>query len=232
MQTNTTHPPLNVLRVDASARLEGSVTRRLADQLIQGLMAQGPQLPQLPKIHITRRELATGLPLLNAGWVAANFTDEATRSEEQRQALALSDTLVEEVKAADLLVIATPIYNFSVPAVLKAWFDQVARARLTFRYTEHGPQGLLTGKKAYVLVATGGTQVGGEMDFATPWLRFMLGFLGITDVTIIAADQGNARGEAAQLDAAAQITALLEAHGAHWQGRFEDTENTVATMAA
>jgi FMN-dependent NADH-azoreductase len=107
-------------------------------------------------------------------------------------------------------VIATPIYNFGVPASLKAWIDQVARARLTFRYTENGPQGLLAGKKAYVLVATGGTEVGSAIDFATPWLKFVLGFLGITDVELIAADRGMLRGDAARQHAAERIVQLLE----------------------
>ena len=114
------------------------------------------------------------------------------------------------MKAADVWVIATPIYNFGVPASLKAWIDQIARARLTFRYTEQGPQGLLQGKKVYILVATGGTEVGSAIDFATPWLKFVLGFLGITDIEVIAADRGMARGAAARVDALAGIDALLE----------------------
>jgi FMN-dependent NADH-azoreductase len=104
---------------------------------------------------------------------------------------------VAEAMAADVWVIATPIYNFGVPASLKAWIDQIARARLTFRYTEQGPQGLLTGKKVYILTATGGTEVGSAIDFATPWLKFVLGFLGITDIEVIAADRGVVRGDAA-----------------------------------
>ena len=195
---------MNVLRVDASARLEGSVTRGLADRLLDEL---GSRADGLNVIH---RDLAPGLPLINADWVAANFTEAGQRDQAQQQTLALSDSLVAEVKAADVLVIATPIYNFGVPATLKAWFDQIARARVTFRYTENGPEGLLTGKKAYVLVATGGTAVGGEMDFATPWLRFMLGFLGITDVEVIAADQGMARGDEARRLAEEQMGRLLD----------------------
>jgi FMN-dependent NADH-azoreductase len=196
--------PLRVLRIDASARRAGSVTRRLADTLLQALDRQEGGT------KVAHRDLAEGMPLLDGDWVAANATDPSQRDEPQRQALAHSDTLVAEVQAADVLVIATPLYNFGVPASLKAWIDQIARARLTFRYTEQGPEGLLKGKKAYVLVATGGTAVGGEMDFATPWLRFVLGFLGITAVEVIAADRGMARGEAALLAAEAQIATALE----------------------
>lgn len=204
MQAKQTTTSLNVLRIDASARRDGSVTRRLADTLLRELDHR------VDGLNIVRRDLTDGLPFLNAGWVAANLTDPAQRSDAHHQALAHSDALVAEVKAADVLVIATPLYNFGVPATLKAWIDQIARARLTFRYTEHGPEGLLQGRKAYLLVATGGTAVGGEMDFATPWLRFVLGFLGITDVEVIAADRGNTRGGEACLAAEERIGRLLE----------------------
>jgi FMN-dependent NADH-azoreductase len=134
------------------------------------------------------------------------------RSAAQRAALAESDALVAELAAADLLVIGVPIYNFGVPAALKAWVDMVARARLTFRYTENGPEGLLRGKRAYLVVASGGTAVGSEIDFATGYLRHVLGFLGIEDVQIIAADRGSLRGERDAVDAAlGQIAQLLPA---------------------
>jgi len=142
--------------------------------------------------------------------VNANLTDPEMRSEAQRQALAGSDALVAEVMAADVWVIATPIYNFGVPASLKAWIDQIARARLTFRYTDQGPEGLLSGKKVYILTATGGTEVGSAIDFATPWLRFVLNFLGITDVEVIAADRGMLRGDSARQTAAERIAQILE----------------------
>lgn len=180
----TPHPSassLNVLRVDASARREDSITRTLADQMIAGLRQHAPTLT------VTRRDVARGLPFVDADWVHANFTDPDARSAAQRQTLSGSDALVAEAMHADVWIIGAPIYNFGVPASLKAWVDQIARARLTFHYTEQGPQGLLTGKKVYILTATGGTEVGGAIDFATPWLKFVLGFLGITDVEIIAA---------------------------------------------
>ena len=144
---------------------------------------------------------------MTENWVAANFTDEAERSDAQKAELALSDTLVEELIAADILVIGTPIYNFGIPAALKAWIDMVARARMTFHYTANGPEGLLTGKKAYILVASGGTEIGSEIDFATGYLRHVLGFIGITDVTFIAADQQMVKGQAA-VEAALQEIAI------------------------
>lgn len=196
--------PLRVLRVDASARAEGSVSRRLADLMLDTL---GERVPELA---LVRRDVAPGLPLVDAAWVDANLTEPEARTAAQRQALAKSDELVGELMAADVLVIATPIYNFGVPASLKAWIDQVARARLTFRYTEYGPEGLLTGKKAYILAASGGTEVGSAIDFATPWLKFVLGFLGIADVEVIAADRGMARGDAACHAATERIAQMLE----------------------
>lgn len=195
--------PLNVLRIDASARTEHSITRALADRLIAGLTAN------VHDVSVTQRDVAQGVSFVDAGWVEANFTDPEARSAAQRDVLAESDALVAEVQAADVWVIAAPIYNFGVPASLKAWIDQIARARLTFRYTEQGPQGLLSGKKVYILTATGGTEVGSEIDFATPWLRFVLGFLGVTDIEIVAADRGMQRGEAARRQAEARIDALV-----------------------
>ena len=203
-QSRSVQPPLRVLRVDASARVEGSVTRQLADHLVEGLAAR------VAGLAVTRRDLAQGLPFVDADWVAANFTDPDARSAAQCDKLAGSDTLVGEVMDADVWVIATPIYNFGVPASLKAWVDQVARARLTFRYTEQGPQGLLANKKVYILTATGGIEVGSSIDFATPWLKFVLGFLGATDVEVIAADRGMSRGDAARQHAVARIDGVLE----------------------
>ncbi len=117
--------PHSILRLDASARRDGSVTRDLTSRI----------LARFPQADVTTRDLADGLPLIDAAWVAANFTPEADRDAAQRAALALSDTLIAEVRAADTLVIGLPIYNFGVPATLKAWIDLIARAGVTFRYT-------------------------------------------------------------------------------------------------
>ena len=133
---------LTVLKVDSSARREGSVTRRLADRAIAELGEGGTEVTTII------RDVAAGLPVVDEAWVAANFTDPAERTAEQKARLALSDTLVAEVKAADVLLIGVPIYNFGIPAALKAWVDLIARARETFRYTENGPEGLLTDKRA------------------------------------------------------------------------------------
>lgn len=181
---------LKVLRVDSSARREGSVSRRVADALIEQLeVSEGA-------VEVRVRDLAAAAPrFVDAAWVDANFTAPEQRSEAQRAALAESDALVAELKGADVLVIGVPIYNFGIPAKLKAWVDMVARARVTFRYSENGPVGLLRGKRAYLAVASGGTAVGSEIDFATGYLRHVLGFLGIDDVEIVAADRLMGRGE-------------------------------------
>lgn len=165
----------NVLRVDASMRTEGSVSRSLADTLIQQLNAD----------TLTHRDLANGVPIIDQEWINANFTDPADRTEEQKQTLATSDDYVNELKVADILVIATPIYNFHVPAALKAWVDLIARARETFRYTETGPVGLLKDKKAYIVITSGGTALQSEHDFVTAWLTHILSFIGIEDVTYV-----------------------------------------------
>lgn len=204
MNTRHTQPSLRVLRVDASGRDTGSVTRALADQMLAGLHKR------VADVTVRQRDVARGLPFVDAAWIGANFTEPDARDAAQRAALAESDALVQEVIEADVLVIGVPLYNFGVPASLKAWIDQIARARLTFRYGEHGPVGLLSGKKAYLLVASGGVEVGGAVDFATPWLKFALGFLGIEDIEVIAADQGMQRGDAARVAAAARITEVLE----------------------
>ncbi|WP_298963826.1 NAD(P)H-dependent oxidoreductase [uncultured Roseibium sp.] len=172
-----------ILHIDASARVEGSVTRELTEVLVKNM------LEKFKDAKVLRRDVSQGLPFLEEAWVEANFTDEALRTSEQRMRLALSDTLVNELKLSDTIVIGSPIYNFSIPAALKAWIDLVARARETFRYTDNGPVGLLEGKKAIVVVASGGTKVGSEIDFATNYLKHVLGFLGIIDVEVVAADQ-------------------------------------------
>lgn len=168
-----------VLHINSSARAENSVTRSLSAEITTKLAAD----------RVIRRDLATPLPLLDEAWVGANFTPADQRSEEQKALLAQSDALIAELKQADTIVIGTPIYNFSVPSTLKAWIDLVARVGVTFHYTENGPVGMLEGKRAIIAVASGGTQAGSDIDFATTYLRHVLGFIGITDVELVAADQ-------------------------------------------
>ncbi len=180
----------HILHINASARIEGSVTRDISSQLVN-------QLQHQYDADIVSRDLADGLAFIDENWIGANFTDPAERSDQQKEALSLSDSLVAELENSTHIVIAAPIYNFSVPASLKAWIDQVARARVTFRYTENGPEGLLKGKKAYLVVASGGVPLGSEVDYASTYLRHVLGFLGIEDVTLVNANElGQAANEA------------------------------------
>jgi FMN-dependent NADH-azoreductase len=189
----------HILRIDASARRAGSVSRDLVDRIIDRIA---------PDATVTTRDLAQGLPLIDEAWVGANFTPAHDRTEDQRATLALSDTLIAELRAADTLVIGLPIYNFGVPATLKAWVDQVARAGVTFRYTEHGPVGLLEGKRAIVAVASGGTEAGSEIDFATGYIRHMLAFIGITEVEFVTADRLMLDVDGTMRKALAQVEAL------------------------
>ncbi|WP_264212087.1 FMN-dependent NADH-azoreductase [Leisingera thetidis] len=187
-----------VLHIDSSARTEGSVTRDLSARIVRRLGAG----------QVIRRDLAAPLPLLDGAWVGANFTPADQRSEEQKQLLALSDSLVEELKQADTIVIGSPVYNFSVPSTLKAWVDLVARVGMTFQYRETGPVGLLEGKRAIIVMASGGTQAGSDIDFATTYLRHVLGFIGITDVEVVAADAMSIDADGALAKAKGQIEAL------------------------
>ena len=195
MEPNMSNPKRQILRIDASMRKTGSHSRTLTDQIIE-------HLGKTRDIEIVTRDLAdSDLSFVDENWISANFTDPAERSDDQKVALARSDALVAELKAADTVVIGLPIYNFGIPAALKAWVDMIARARETFRYTENGPKGLLEGKSAILVVASGGTALGSEIDFASTYMKHVLGFVGIHDVTIIGADQLMA-GETEKLAAA------------------------------
>ena len=132
------------------------------------------------------------------------------RTAEQRAVLEYSDGLIDELRTADTIVLGLPLYNFGVPSTLKAYFDHIARAGVTFRYTENGPVGLLTGKKAYVLAARGGIYAGTPQDTETPYVRDFLAFLGITDVEFVYAE-GLAIGEATRESALAKAREQIEA---------------------
>lgn len=192
-----------ILKISSSGRIEGSTSRALSRDLISALE------DRYGDIDVVDRDLATGVPVVDEAWIEANFTPEESRTEQHRKTLAYSDTLIAELQNADVLVIGVSMYNFSITATLKAWIDMIARARLTFRYTENGPQGLLSGKKAYLVVATGGVPVGSPMDFATPYLRHALAFVGITDVEIVAADRLNSEAEESLNKAREQIANLV-----------------------
>lgn len=172
----------HILSVQSSARYQGSHSRTLSAELIDALGGTEQNT-------VTVRDLTETVPHVDEKWLGANWTPAEQRSAAQTQALDLSDALIAELEAADIIVIGVPMYNFAVPAALKSWIDQIARAGRTFQYTEQGPVGLLEGKKAYIVLTSGGAPAGSAVDFATPYMRHVLGFIGITDVALIAADR-------------------------------------------
>jgi len=190
---------MKIMHIDASARKGDSVTRKLSAQLVGRLAGKNGQ--------VTYRDVSEGLPFIDEAKIAAYFTAPGERTDEHRKAIALSDTIVSELKNNDILVIGVPIYNFSMPASLKAWADLAARVGETFRYTATGPVGLLENKKAYLVIASGGTRVDSQIDFLTPWLRHFLGFIGIKDVTVISADALNQNFDAGLAQAEQQLAA-------------------------
>ena len=180
---------MKILQIKASVFNGGGQSSRLADQLVAELVAQNPGA------EVVERDLvADPVPHLDGARVGAFFTKPDERSAEQKAVIAYSDALIGELRRADVIVLGLPMYNFGVPSQLKAWFDHIARAGVTFKYTEKGAVGLLTGKKAYVLAARGGVYAGTPNDFETPFVRQFLGFLGITDVEFVYAE-GLALGE-------------------------------------
>jgi FMN-dependent NADH-azoreductase len=172
---------MHILHLDASARVQTSNSRMLSRALVE-------RLGQEYDVTITYRDVKSGLPYVDEMMIGAYYTAPDQRTDEQKSAIALSDALVDELEAADVIVAGVPMYNFSVPASFKAWIDLVARVGRTFRYTDTGPVGLLRNKTMYVLVATGGTAIGSDIDYVSGYLRHVLAFIGITDVHFVAAD--------------------------------------------
>ncbi len=192
----------NILRVESSIKGEASVSRKLTDRIVARLTAADRDAT------VTLRDLSAGVPHIDGAWMGAVFTPAEARTPEQADRAAYSDALLAEVRAADTLVIALPVYNFGVPAPLKGWIDHLARKGETFQYTEAGPEGLLKGKRAIIALSSDGTKIGSEIDFASGYIRHMLGFFGITDVDFIAADQMVFGPEETLKKAEAQIDAL------------------------
>ena len=195
-----------VLIIDSAATGEQSVSRKLVDTLVADLGARGAE--------IVRRDIGgSPVPHLTPETVFAIRSSEAS-TDAELEALALSDALIDELRQADVLVIGAPMYNFGIPSTLKAWFDHVLRARVTFRYTEKGPEGLMTGKKAIVVESRAGLYSEGPMvamDSQEPHLRNLLGFMGITDVTFVRAEKlafGPEAAEASLAEASGQLREL------------------------
>lgn len=190
-----------ILHINSSVRTTDSISRKFTREFLDKRQAA------YPDTVIVERDLAVNpLPHLTEQMLGAFFTPAAQRTPEQAQAAQLSEQLVQELFDADIIVIGAPMYNFSVSSALKAWIDHVARAGLTFKYTETGPVGLVGGKKVYVFTSRGGVYSEGpakSMDFHETYLRAVLGFIGITDITFIHTE-GLGMGEAAVANALTQ----------------------------
>jgi FMN-dependent NADH-azoreductase len=175
----------NVLIIDSAATGDASVSRRLTGELEAILRGRGP-------VRIVHRDVGTHpVPHLTAETTPAIRGAEAV-TDSARDAIALSDELIAELKAADIVVIGAPMYNFGMPSTLKAWFDHVLRAGITFRYSEAGPEGLLKGKKAIVVESRAGLYSTGPsavMDSQEPHLRTLLAFMGLDDMTFVRAEK-------------------------------------------
>ena len=192
---------MNVLQINSSARTTGSHSTRLAGDIVQRLHAA----------TLTVRDLGKQpLPALDEAALGALFTPAEQRTPAQSARVAQDDALIAEVQAADVLVLGVPMYNFGVPAALKNWIDAIARAGVTFKYTDKGPIGLLTGKKVYVALARGGLYRDTPADSQVPYLKSVLGFLGMTDVQFFYAE-GLAMGPEAEKKALASAAAQIEA---------------------
>ncbi|AZC49163.1 FMN-dependent NADH-azoreductase [Pseudomonas chlororaphis] len=179
-----------VLIIESSARQQDSVSRQLTQTFIKQWQAAHPA------DQITLRDLAvTPVPHLDINLLGGWMKPAGQRNEIEEASLQRSNELTDELLAADVLVMAAPMYNFAIPSTLKAWLDHVLRAGVTFKYTETGPQGLLNGKRAYVLTARGGIYAGSTADHQEPYLRQVMGFIGIHDVEFIHAEGMNLGGD-------------------------------------
>jgi FMN-dependent NADH-azoreductase len=196
-----------LLKIDSSPMGKNSISRKLTAEFAATWQKTHPD----GKV-ISRDLTMTKLPVVNGAWIGAAHTPEASHSPEQREELAVSDKLIAELQQADEYVFGVPMHNFSIPSTLKLWIDQVARAGKTFSYGADGPKGMLTGKKATVLIASGGVYERTAMEslnFVTPYLRAVFGFLGITDVKIIAAE-GTAQLMGGKVDPQAFLAPSIE----------------------
>jgi FMN-dependent NADH-azoreductase len=189
-----------LLQINASIQGENGQSSQLANRFVAAWKARHHHG------HVVRRDLAADpVPHLTAARFAAFLTPPEQHDAEQRAVAQFSDALIGELRKADVIVLGLPMYNFGIPSQLKSYFDHIARAGHTFRYTAEGPVGLLTGKKAYVFAARGGLYQGGPLDTQTQYVRDFLRFLGVSDVEFVYA-------EGLAIDAARREFAISEAH--------------------
>lgn len=175
---------MKVLKINSSAAKEASISRSEVDRIISKILAKHPN------VNVVDRDVAySDLPFLNDKFIEASF-QRGELNKEQQEVTQLSDKLIDEIMECDILVVGAPMYNFGIPASLKAYFDLISRAGKTFRYSEQGfPIGLLENKKAIVVITTGGVPLGSPMDFSKNYIATFLGFLGIKDIEFIKLDE-------------------------------------------
>ena len=199
---------MKLLHIDASPRTVRSVTRKLSSGFIQALRLKHPGL------RVTHRDVGHHPPpFISDAWVGAAFSPADQHDPSMKGVLHHSDELTQELLLCDTLVIASPMHNFTVSDSLKAWIDQVVRADMTFKVTEDGVQPLLQGKKALIITSRGGFVAGTDYDFQENYLRKILNFIGITDLTFIHAEgvnQGEKEREAAMTKASFELLNLAQ----------------------
>lgn len=195
---------MNILQINSSSRPDASHSARLASAIVERVQSsQG-------KGQVTVRDLGrTPVAELDEAALQALFTPAEQRTAEQAERVAIDDALIAEIQAADVVVLGVPMYNFGVPAQLKNWIDAIARARVTFTYTEKGPVGLLTGKKVYLALTRGGRYRNTPADTQVPYLKTVLAFLGMSDVQFVYAE-GLAMGPQAEQDGLAEAHAQID----------------------
>ena len=194
---------MKIYQIDCSARKKGSTSRALAKKVLEKI--------KKPEDEIIYRDLDDEM-LFVAGLTESGMSiPENERTDQHKKMFELSDKLVKELKESDVIIISTPIYNFGPPATLKAWSDLAARVKSTFKYTSDGKQiGLLENKKVYLVITSGGTKIGGDDDYLTPWLKHVLNFFGIKNIQVISADQMSIDYEKSIKEAEAQIENLFK----------------------
>ena len=197
-----------LLKLDSSPMGERSISRKLTTQFADSWLKAHPR-----GTVISRDLTSLSLPVVDGSWVGAAYTPEEARTPEQNKVLSVSEALIAELQRADEYVLGVPMHNFSIPSTLKLWTDQVVRAGKTFSFSSSGPAALLTGKKATLLIASGGTYDPGtalaSLNFVAPYLRTVFDFIGIKDVTIIAAE-GTAQLMNGKVDPQSFLAPLLQ----------------------
>lgn len=195
---------MKILQINTAARSEGANSSKLADAISSRLKVKHPEA-----VLEVRDLAANPHPVLDEAALGALFTPPDQRTPDQAARVALDDALIAQTQSADVIILGVPMYNFGVPVQLKTWIDAIARAGVTFRYTENGPEGLIKGKKVYLALARGGIYRDTPNDSQVPYLKTVLGFLGMTDIECVYAE-GLAMGEEAAVQAFASAEAQLD----------------------